>query len=67
VEEYREWKKGGRERRRKFLQRFVPWLRPAISEDQHGALRQADQHPEDSTPPRYPSEGSLLLKKEEAK
>jgi hypothetical protein len=64
VDRWWEWKRAGRERRRRFLQQVLPCLRPTIDEDQHKAPQQAEQHPEDSTPPRYASETSLLLSKE---
>jgi hypothetical protein len=57
----------GRERRRKFLQKVLPCLRPTVNGDQHGASQQMDHHIEDGKPPRYASETSLLLAKEVVK
>jgi hypothetical protein len=67
VDRYWELKREGSERRRKFLQKFLPCLRPAVSEDQHGASQQMDHHIEDGKPPGYASETSLLLAKEAPK
>ena len=56
----------GEEKRRKWgksLRKFLlPCLQPQISEDQQGALQQADKHLQDGIPPSYTS---LLLKKGE--
>jgi len=64
VDRYWELKLAGRERRRIFRQRFLPWLRPKVDRDQHVAL----QHHciEDGKPPNYVSETTLILKKEAA-
>jgi hypothetical protein len=67
VDRYWEWKKAGRERRRKFLYKILPFLRPAVSKDQHRSLQVTDQHPVDGTPPNYASETSLFLSKEVTK
>jgi hypothetical protein len=64
VDRYWEWKLAGRERRRKFLQKILPCLRPAVNRDQYGASQQTDHHIEDGKLPRYASETSLLLTKE---
>ena len=61
---YWEREMAGRERRRKFLQKILPWLRPAVNEDQRVASQQANQNPEDGKPPRYAFETSLLPSKE---
>jgi hypothetical protein len=66
VDRYWEWKMAARERRRKFLQKALPCLWPAVKEDQPRAPEQVDQSPEQDTPPRYVSETSLLLSKEVA-
>jgi hypothetical protein len=58
--QYLEWKMAARERRRKFLQKVLPYLRPAVKEDQPRAPEQVDQSPEQGTPPRYASATSLL-------
>ena len=63
VDRWWEFKRAGREKR-KFLHKILPCLRPTVNEDQYRASQQADLHPEDSTPPRYASETSLLLSKE---
>jgi hypothetical protein len=60
VDRYWEWKMAARERRRKFLQKALPCLRPAVKEDQPRAPEQVDQSPEQGTPPRYASATSLL-------
>jgi hypothetical protein len=64
VDRLLECKRAGREMRRKFAQKILPCFRPTINKDQYGASQQADQHPEDGTPPHYASETSLLLSKE---
>jgi hypothetical protein len=59
--QYLEWKMAAREKRRKFLQKVLPCLRPAVQEDQPRAPEQVDQSPEQGKPPLYVSETSLLL------
>jgi len=61
--QYLEWKMAVRERRRKFLQRFLPCLRPAVKEDPPKAPKQVDQSLEQDKPPRYAFETSLLPSK----
>jgi len=64
IDRYLKWKKAARERRRKFLQRVLPCLRPAVEEDPPRAPEQVDQSLEQGKPPRYASETSLLPSKE---
>jgi hypothetical protein len=61
---YWEWEMAAREKRRKFLQKVLPCLRPVVKEDQPRAPQEADQNPEHGTPPRYASRTSLLSSKE---
>jgi hypothetical protein len=60
VDRYWEWKMVAREKTRKFLQKALPCLRPAVKDDQSRAPEQVDQSPEQDTPPCYASTKSLL-------
>ena len=62
ADRYWEWKKAGRERRRNFLHKVLPFLRPAVTDE--GAPQQKQHHIKDVKPLQYESETSLLLNKE---
>jgi hypothetical protein len=64
VDRYWEWKRAGRENRKKFVQKILPCFRPAVSGDQHEASNQTYHYIEDGKLLLYVSETSLSLTKE---